>query len=232
MPLAGLCASKGRGDHPEPARSTTDDRCFALVQAADSLGHDNSHHKDKDGGGPESNGAEVDADEGGGGDSPAPGRRKWGIGGTLPANLVHGRRWRGGSGSAATTGPTGRLGASATGASGSVATAGAAAAAAVPPHHPAGATRERMVLETTNAEECTALVDEINELVRRAGVQRGGGGSSARGRDLFDEWVRSAVGRDAHAVDLGADDEAAEGAPEGRGTAVADTPVALLAGGE
>ncbi|CAN0533361.1 unnamed protein product, partial [Ectocarpus sp. 8 AP-2014] len=65
MPLAGLCASKGRGDHPEPVRSTSDERCFALVQAADSLGHDNPHHKDKDGGGSESNGAGEDADEGG-----------------------------------------------------------------------------------------------------------------------------------------------------------------------
>lgn len=89
-----------------------------------------------------------------------------------------------------------------------------------------------MVLETTNAEECTALVDEINELVRRAGLQRGGGGSSARGRDLFDEWVRSAVGRDAQAVDPGANGEAAEGAPEGRSTAGGDAPIALLAGGE
>ncbi|CBJ31255.1 expressed unknown protein [Ectocarpus siliculosus] len=235
MPLAGLCASKGRGDHPEPARSTTDDRCFALVQAADSLGHDNPHHKDKDGGGSESNGAGEDADEGGGGGggSPAPGRRKWGIGGTLPANLVHGRRWRGGPGSAATTtGPTERLGASATSASGSAATAAAVGtgAGAAPQQHPAGATRERMVLETTNAEECTALVDEINELVRRAGLQRGGGGSSARGRDLFDEWVRSAVGRDAQAVDPGANGEAAEGAQEGRGSAGGDAPVALLAG--
>ncbi|CAN0420568.1 unnamed protein product [Ectocarpus sp. 12 AP-2014] len=242
MPLAGLCASKGRGDHPEPARSTTDDRCFALVQAADSLDHDNPHHKDEDGGGSGSNGAGADADEGGGGggggDSPAPGRRKWGIGGTLPANLVHGRRWRGGSGSTATTtGPTERLGASATSASGSAAMAAAGAGpgagpGAVPQHHPAGATRERMVLETTNAEECTALVDEINELVRRAGLQRGGGGSSARGRDLFDEWVRSAVGRDAQAVDPGANGEAAEGAPEGRGSAGGDAAVALLAGGE
>ncbi|CAB1121430.1 unnamed protein product [Ectocarpus sp. CCAP 1310/34] len=217
MPLAGLCASKGRGDHPEPARSTTDDRCFALVQAADSLGHDNPHHKVKEGGGSGSDGAGADADEGGGGggDSPAPGRRRWGIGGTLPANLVHGRRWRGGSGSAATTtGPTERLGASATSASGSAAMAAVAAGPGAGPgavlqHHPAGATRERMVLETTNAEECTALVDEINELVRRAGLQRGGGGSSARGRDLFDEWVRSAVGRDAQAVDPGANGEAA-----------------------
>ncbi|CAN0438937.1 unnamed protein product, partial [Ectocarpus sp. 12 AP-2014] len=244
MPLAGLCASKGRGDHPEPARSTTDDRCFALVQAADSLDHDTPRHKDEDGGGSGSNGAGADADEGGGGggDSPAPGRRKWGIGGTLPANLVHGRRWRGGSGSTATTtGPTERLGASATSASGSAAMAAAGAGpgggpgagpGAVPQHHPAGATRERMVLETTNAEECTALVDEINELVRRAGLQRGGGGSSARGRDLFDEWVRSAVGRDAQAVDPGANGEAAEGAPEGRGSAAGDAPVALLAGGE
>ncbi|CAM9304225.1 unnamed protein product [Ectocarpus sp. 4 AP-2014] len=240
MPLAGLCASKGWGDHPEPARSTTDDRCFALVQAADSLGHDNPHHKDKDGGGSGSDGAGADADEGGGGggDSPAPGRRKWGIGGALPANLVHGRRWRGGSGSAATTtGPTERLGVSATSAWGSAAMAAAGAEpgaglGAVPQHHPAGATRERMVLETTNAEECTALVDEINELVRRAGLQRGGGGSSAQGRDLFDEWVRSAVGRDAQAVDPGANGEAAEGAPKGRSTAGGDTSVALLAGEE
>lgn len=182
MPLAGLCASRGRRDCPDLLRAPADDRCFALVQA-DCLADDKA-------GGP--NGNDTDR----GGDSPAPGRRKWGIGGTLPANAVHGKRWTGdaeaGVGEGVGAATTGMLTAS----SSPVRGRGRGRTAAA---------RERMGLETTSAEECSLLVDEINELVRRAGMKHGGGGSSSRGRDLFDEWVRSAAaaGRD--------DDAEAEG---------------------
>lgn len=203
MPLAGLCASRGRRDCPDLLRAPTDDRCFALVQA-DCLAGDNGkeeRHPDKH------NGMETD----GGGDSPGTGRRKWGIGGTLPAKLAHGKRWRGG-GTEAGVDPaatTGRLTASTITSPGEARGKGRAAAATA-----GRAAREMMGLETTSAEECTLLVDEINELVRRAGMKHGGGGSSAQGRDLFDEWVRSAEARrDAH-VDADVDTEAGAEAAE------------------
>lgn len=182
MPLAGLCASRGRHDCPDLLRAPTDDRCFALVQGDCLAGEKDVGHTQKN------EGNVTD----GGGDSPAPGRRKWGIGGTLPANLAHGKRWRGGTEEAGVDVATaGRL--TATNSPGRV--GGATGKAA----------RESMGLETTSAEECTALVDEINELVRRAGMKHGGGGSSSRGKDLFDEWVRSA----AASRDAGADADAA-----------------------
>ena len=187
MPLAGLCASRGRRDCPDLLRAAAADRCFALVQA-DERGEGGGGHPDQD------DGTERD----GGGDSPGPGRRKWRIGGTLPANLVHGKRWRGGAEAGV------RVGGATTG--GLTASSSPGRARARSPAAAAGRsvkTRERMGLETTSAEECTALVDEINELVRRAGMKHGGGGSSSRGRELFDDWVRSAEAR--RDADVGAE---------------------------
>lgn len=198
MPLAGLCASRGRRDCPDLLRAPADDRCFALVQADSLVG-------EKAEGRPEKHKHEGNATDGGG-NSPAPGRRKWGIGGTLPANLVHGRRWRGGAGAengAATTGMLTR----------SSSPGRAAVAAGRPP-------RERMGFETSTAKECTALVDEINELVRRTRLKHTGSSFSSRGRDLFDEWVRSVeVRREADA-----DAEAAERSAEATRSTPADVP--------
>lgn len=223
MPLAGLCASRGRRDCPDLLRAPTDDRCFALVQAdclADETG-DGGHrggHPDKNNGGSEKDG---------GGDSPGPGRRKWGIGGTLPANLVHGRRWRGGA-------DAGDVGAATTGRLTASSSPGRASARSATATGRSVKARERMGLETTSAEECTALVDEINELVRRAGVKHGGGGSSSRGRKLFDEWVRSAEARRDDGDDANADaEEAPESSAEVARSAADDTcapAIATLAG--
>lgn len=101
-----------------------------------------------------------------------------------------------------------------------------------------------MGLETASAEECTALVDEINELVRRAGLKdggggAGGGGSSSRGKDLFDMWVRSSeAGHDADtapAAAASAEIEEGSGAEEGArarmGIGRSDAPKALLTAG-
>lgn len=234
MPLAGLCASRGRGDCPDLFHGPANDRCFSLVQA-DYL-TDDGDKKDDGGGGGDRN-QEGDDTDGGEGQSPASpagaGRtRKWGIGGTLPASLVHGRRWRWGSGPGE---PTERLSASSSPSRSSARAAGGAAAAA---HRRAAAgARERMGLETASAEECTALVDEINELVRRAGLKDGGGGSSARGRDLFDDWVRSSkAGRDADAAANAANAEVGEGGgPKGARTGLSErrdgASKALLGGG-
>eukprot|EP00903_Cladosiphon_okamuranus_P016696 g15391.t2 len=211
MPLAGLCASRGRRDCPDLLRAPTDDRCFALVQADCLAGGkgDREGDPDKHSGNGNGNGNGNESD--GGGDSPGPGRRKWGIGGTLPANLAHGKRWRGSgaeagvvpAGTTSTTATTRKLTAGTTPSPGGRRGRGRAAV------ETAGrAARETMGLETTSAEECTSLVDEINELVRRAGMKHGdgggggGGGSSTQGRDLSVEWARSAEARrdvDAHA---------------------------------
>lgn len=202
MPLAGLCISRGRRDCPDLLRAPTDDRCFALVQA-DCLAGDDQ----KGGGDREKNGDEGNDTDGGGG-SPAPGRRKWGIGGTLPADLAHGKRWRGGADAGwMGVATAGRLSASST--PGGVAAAAATTGTAANRRANAGA-RERMGLETASTEECTALVDEINELVRRAGLKHGAGGSSSRGRDLFDEWVmQSAEARRGADADAGAEADVA-----------------------
>lgn len=208
MPLAGLCASRGRRDCPDLFRAPTDDRCFALVQT------DRDSVAGEKGGGhphPEKNEGGEATDGGGDSDSPAPGRRKWGIGGTLPANLAHGKRWRGGAEVGVGAATTGRL-TTASRTQGTVAAATGRAGKANHHHANAGGARERMGLETTSAEECTALVDEINELVRRAGMKHGAGGSSSRGRDLFDEWVRSAEVRRAADADAKAADARTAGA--------------------
>lgn len=210
MPLSGLCASRGRRGCPELLRAPTDDRCFALMQA-DSLA-------DEQGGGQREN---IDGNETDGGrDSPAPGRRKWGIGGTLPANLVHGKRWRGGVEGGVGVATTGGISASSTPGGPTAATRRAVN------RRPNAGARERMGLETTSAEECTALVDEINELVRRAGLKHGGGGSSSRGRDLFDEWVRSAETR--RTSDADADAKVATRSAEATRSTPNDTPIVNL----
>ncbi|CAM9099172.1 unnamed protein product, partial [Scytosiphon promiscuus] len=149
MPLAGLCASRGRHNCPDLLRAPIDDHCFALVHQTDScLAGDSPHHREKEEGhaADKPEGSSEAAGFDGGGGSPEPGRRN---ASSTPGSVT-------------------------------------AAAAGGARRHPVGG-RERMGLETASAEECTALIDEINELVRLAGLKDGGGGSSQRGRELFDE---------------------------------------------
>lgn len=149
MPLAGLCAARGRGDCPELVHARTD-RCFALVRSGS---FSNSTPEGDDGdqtkGSEFKKGWTVD----GGRRVARPGRRRWGTGGNFPPRLTHEKRWRGGSG----TSTTGRLGAS-----------GEKSTALRPGE------RERLGIETASVEECDTLVAEINELVRRANLKKRG----------------------------------------------------------
>lgn len=175
MPLAGLHAARGRGACPEIV-GARHDRCFALLRDGSSA---NSPH------GEEQNSTQTSDFMAGANEnrrgSTAPGRLRWGIGGTLSPGFARGKSSRGGSGSR----PIGRVSVDETGST-----------------TPRPGARERMGLETASVEECDALVAEINHLVRRAGSKEDV--VSSRGQEIFHSWCRSAVEGDAAEISVAA----------------------------
>lgn len=169
MPLAGLHAARGRSACPEIV-GARHDRCFALLRDGSSA---NSPHGGQDQNSTQTSEVPAGSSENQRG-STAPGRLRWGIGGTCSPGFARGRSSRGGSGSRS----MGRVSLDETGSI-----------------SPRPGARERMGLETASVEECDALVAEINYLVRRAGSKEDG--VSSRGQEIFHAWCRSAVEDDA-----------------------------------
>lgn len=177
MPLAQIRVARGQGDCPELLHAHTD-RCFSLVRE-DSCGNSSVDDQGRD----QSNLSAISdkpaLDEDG---NKTAERRRWGLGGTLLPSTANSKRWRGGG---VNTFKVSGLGATAPGRLSFSGRGGGDGG---------GVARERMGLETANVEDCDALVDEINELVRRAGSKRDG--EASRGRALFDDWKTPSVLRD------------------------------------
>lgn len=208
MPLAELRTARGRGNYPELLRAHSD-RCFVLLRSDN---HARNGPVDEGSGA----GAEMSLTTPVG--TTSGGWKKWGIGGTPPPSLTHGRRWRGRSASG-----TERLGFGGLG--GTTGRRG--------PVGGGGGRRERLGLEMESAEERDTLVSEINELVRLAGLRASADDFSYRGRDMFDQWCRSSsvardVGVAAAGAAAGGESRSASNSGSGGGGG-GDAPVSLVA---
>lgn len=191
MPLAELRIARGRGDCPELLRAHSD-RCFALI-----LSYHHAHNGSVDDG----SGADANMSSTAPAGTTSGERKRWGIGGTALSSPVRGMFWKGRSASG-----TGILGFSRFGGLGATTTARRGPAGGGGGGGGGKGGRERMGLETDSVEERDALVSEINELVRLAGLRASAsvGDCSDGGRDLFDEWCRSpTVARDSGVATAG-----------------------------
>eukprot|EP00904_Undaria_pinnatifida_P008655 jgi/Undpi1/491/HiC_scaffold_10.g03957.m1 len=176
MPLAGLYVARGRSACPEVV-DARHDRCFALLRDGTNNAVNNRHdtqHQNRTPGSELTTGTEEERRG-----STAPGRLRWGLGGSRSPSCARGKSWRGGDGS------------------NSMGHASGVDEPGSPMPRPGG--REKMALETASVDECDKLVAEINHLMRRAGPKEDV--VSSRGREIFHEWCRSAV-EDDEAVPL------------------------------
>lgn len=158
MSLANLRAIKGRGDFPELSHARAD-CCFALVRDERLTATTNPRLDEGLQGQRSFTSTDPGAVNGRRRSMTAPPahttqrQTRWGMGGTGPPNLKQGNRWlRGSRARHSTWGTTGEKPTS--------------------PHHssPGNPERERMGFETSDADECVRLVEEINSLADKAGL--------------------------------------------------------------